>query len=413
MNRLFFWMIVLSFGLGAWHQYQGAFLNDIAPLTYLSQVLLDSTTQAITLSIGILGTTCFFLGLLKIAEQGGLLDRVAHLLTPLLCRLFPEVPAQHPAMGAIVMNLSANALGLGNAATPFGLKAMHHLESLNPQPGTASNAMVLFVAMNTASITLLPANVIALRAAAGSQDPTGILPTTLFATVCATLIAVLSTKMVQGFFPVSSTDSAQPPPPPKHRWWQAALPLVVLGALLPLMIVYGVQLSPWMLPLFIVGILLYGAYQKVAVYDAFIQGAQEGFTLVLKIVPYLIGMLCAIGLFKASGILSLLVHYCGFITTPLGFPAEALPMALLRPFSSSGAYALVTEIFQDPAFGPDSLLGYLVSTIQSSTETTFYVLAVYYGSVHIKRIRHTLIPALLTDFTSIGASAFIVYWLFA
>jgi spore maturation protein SpmB len=342
-----------------------------------------------------------------------------------MIRLFPDVPPDHPAMGAMILNLSANVMGLGNAATPFGIRAMQELNRLNPHQGTATNAMVLFLAINTSSVTVLPTGVIALRAAAGSADPAGILPTTLFATFCSTLVAVFTAKTLQRFFkpplgtPVATPESSTPPqtndPSPEETFepetsypsWVSCIVLGLIVLLIPLTILFGKALSPWVMPCLMVGFLVFGLLRKVPVYETFVEGAKEGFQVAVRIIPYLVAILSAIGMFRASGAMDFLVHTLGRWTQVIGLPPEALSMALLRNLSGSGAYALLASIIRDPSIGPDSYTGYLVSTLQGSTETTFYVLAVYFGAVQIKRIRHALAAGLAADLFAVLASVLI------
>ena len=380
-----------------------------------------------------------------------------------MVRLFPDVPADHPAMGAMVLNLSANALGLGNAATPFGIRAMQELDTINPHKGTASNAMVLFLAINTSSVTLLPTGVIALRAAAGSADPAAIVPTTLFATICSTTLAIIAAKIYQRFSRVPAdmpadaareddalaaamgTASAGPgaddplvapadgAPHPRgegtglrsaeadfrsakagaYPTWVSVLALGGIVALIPISVIYGRVISPWIIPGIMVGLLGFGAARKVRVYEVFVEGAKDGFLVAVRIIPYLVAILVAVGMFRASGALDVMVAAIGPLTTLIGLPGEALPMALLRPLSGSGAYGVLASIINDPAVGPDSYVGYLVSTFQGSTETTFYVIAVYFGAVQIKRIRHALWAGLTADAAGIIAAVLICSLLFA
>ncbi|MCW8882214.1 MAG: spore maturation protein [Sedimenticola sp.] len=426
MNVVFFVLVLTAFITAAWHQFHTTG-GDISPMDALSSAMIDSATGAVELALGLVGVMALFLGLMKIAEQGGLLKILAKLIRPLMIRLFPDVPADHPAMGAMILNMSANMLGLGNAATPFGIKAMQELNKLNPVKGCATDSMVLFLAINTSSITLLPTGVIALRASAGSMDPAGILPTTLFATLCSTVAAVIAVKSYRRFFPVM-TDSADPDqadPVAKsddveltdaesegYPAWISLLALAGFLLLIPLTVFYGQIISPWILPGLMLGFLLFGVSRKVPIYESFVEGAKEGFQVALKIIPYLVAILVAVGMFRASGALDWVVGYLGQVTTLIGMPAEALPMALLRPLSGSGAYGVMASIINDPAIGPDSYIGYLVSTLQGSTETTFYVLAVYFGSVQIRRIRHALAAGLTADIVGVVAAVAAVSYLY-
>lgn len=426
MNVVFFLLVLVAFLTAAWRQFSLP-AADVSPMDALSQAMIDSATGAVELALGLVGVMALFLGLMKIAEQGGLLKILARLIRPLMVRLFPDVPAEHPAMGAMILNLSANMLGLGNAATPFGIKAMQELDRLNPCKGSASDAMVLFLAINTSSITLLPTGVIALRASAGSTDPAGILPTTLFATVCSTLAAILAVKGYRRFFPLDQATSGQGAPgaPTEtadiplmadadggYPTWVSLVALIGFLLLIPLTVVYGQVISPWILPGLMLAFLLFGVARRVPIYESFVDGARDGFQVALKIIPYLVAILVAVGMFRASGAMEWLVGQIGQWSGLIGLPAEALPMALLRPLSGSGAYGVMASIINDPAIGPDSYIGYLVSTLQGSTETTFYVLAVYFGAVQIRRIRHALAAGLTADIVGVIAAVVAVSFLY-
>jgi len=421
MNIIFFLIVFIAFLFAAYSQC--TWIPDtpdaLAPMQVLSNSMLASAQDAIILSIGLVGVMTLFLGLMKIAEEGGLLIFISKLLHPLLKPLFPEVPADHPAMGAVVMNLSANILGLGNAATPFGIRAMQELDKLNPIKGTATNAMVMFLAINTSSVTLLPIKVIALRQAAGSVDPGGIIATTLFATICSTAIAIFCVKLFQRWFylPQTTNNISNPEklnsPSPSFPLWACWFAILLILSLVPLTIFYGKTISPWIIPSLMFGLLLFGIIQKINIYESFIQGAKEGFQVAVRIMPYLVAILVAIGMFRASGAMDLFINLVGGFTAKVGLPPEALPMALLRPLSGSGSLGVMASIINDPAIGPDSYVGYLVSTLMGSTETTFYVLAVYFGAIQIRRLRHAVLAALCADLAGIIASVYIVKLLYA
>jgi len=413
MNRIFLAIVLAAVLFAAWKQITFTpHAQQPSPMAALSTAMVESSTNAVTLAIGLVGVMTLFLGLMKVAEAGGMLTILARLIRPLMVRLFPDVPADHPAMGAMILNLSANALGLGNAATPFGIRAMQELDRLNDCPGTATNAMALFLAINTSSVTLLPTGVIALRAAAGSADPAAILPTTLFATIGSTTVAILATKLYQrmappGTPPATAIDRSPSDAPPEapleelpesaYPLWVSQLALVALVGMIPVAVLFGKAISPWILPGLIAGFLLFGALRRVPIYEVFVEGAKEGFQVALHIIPYLVAILVAVGMLRASGAMDLLVNLLSPITGRVGLPAEALPMALMRPLSGSGAYGILAAIIKDPAIGPDSYTGVLVSTLQGSTETTFYVMAVYFGAVQVRRIRHTMAAALTGD----------------
>jgi spore maturation protein SpmA/spore maturation protein SpmB len=412
MNIIFVIIVLSAFFFAGWQQiFFIPVQGGPSPMEVLSKAMIESAGGAVELAIGLVGVMALFLGLMKVAEAGGLLTILARLIRPLMVKLFPDVPADHPAMGAMILNLAANMLGLGNAATPFGIRAMQELDKLNPQHGTATNSMALFLAINTSSVTLLPTGVIALRAAAGASDPAAILPTTLLATIGSTTVAVVAAKLYQRLSPLkvdASTSLQQKPSndgvkmPLKeasegYPLWVSLAALTALVALIPVAVFYGRSVSPWIIPALMVGFLCFGLVRRVRVYEVFVEGAKDGFRVAIRIIPYLVAILVAVDMLRASGVMGTIVGALGGITGRFGLPAEALPMALMRPLSGSGAYGILASIINDPAIGPDSYTGYLVSTLQGSTETTFYVLAVYFGAVQVRRIRHSLAAALTAD----------------
>lgn len=434
MNGIFLALVLIAFLAAAVGEFSYVAAEGTqSPMALLSAGMLDSAAGAVELALGLVGAMTLFLGLLKVAEAGGLLGILARVIRPLMTRLFPDVPPEHPAMGAMILNISATTLGLGNAATPFGIRAMQELDTLNTRPGTATNAMALFLAINTSGITLLPTTVIALRAAAGSVDPAAIMPTTLFATVCGTAAAIASALYLQRWFPLPAAAPAGDAP--QRLWveqslahspdaepladagagyplWVSVLALLAMLALIPAMILWGGRVSPWIIPALMVGFLLFGALRGVRIYEVFVEGAKDGFNVALRIIPYLVAILVAVGMFRASGAMDFMVRLLGGLTGALGLPAEALPMALLRSLSGSGSYGLLGSIINDPAIGPDSYVGNLVSTLAGSSETTFYVLAVYFGAVQIRRIRHALAAALIADLAAVVAAVAICRYVF-
>lgn len=395
-------------------------------LKNVTNAALDYAGTAVNISLSLIGIMALWLGIMKIAEEAGLISIIARWLKPLTKKLFPDVPADHPAMGSMIMNMSANMLGLGNAATPFGLKAMEELNELNPEKETASNAMCTFLAINTAGMTLIPATAIAVRAASGSTQPAIIIGTSLFASFCATVAGVTAAKILEKF-PLKKQSHGS-------SLFKSLRPLFVfIGIILSiLLIIYSglgkviagsvgfisintfkdiIQIfSTLAIPLLIILFVGYGAIKKVRIYEVFVEGAKEGFTIAVKIIPYLVAMLVAIGIFRAGGAMDWLVYVLHPITNFIGMPAEALPMALMRPLSGSGSLGIMAEIMS--VHGPDSLIGIMVSTFYGSTETTFYVLAVYFGAVNIRKIRHALSAGLIADIAGILAAVFIVRLLF-
>ncbi len=432
MNFIFFAFALIGFISVGWRQLMWIPTGDaVAPMEKLSKAILESAGSSVELAFSLIGVMTLFLGLMKVAEEGGLLVMIARLIRPLMKWLFPELPPDHPATGAMVLNFSANLMGLGNAATPFGIRAMQELEKLNPCPGTATNAMVLFVAINTAGITLVPTGVIALRAAAGSANPAGILPTTLFASFCATLFAVLATKAYQRFFPFPGASGRQveitndigavpkdgePTLQSKsyeaYPLWVSCLALGLLITTIPLTVIFGGIISPWFIPGITIGFLAFGMARKVHIYEDFVEGAKEGFQVAVKIIPYLVAILVAMGMLRASGTIDAVANTLGVWTTAAGLPPEGLLMAMIRPISGSGAYGVVASIIKNPSIGPDSYTGYLVSTLQGSSETTFYVLALYFGSVQVRRIRQALLAGLTAEFIAVVAAVAVCRYLY-
>ncbi len=402
----------------------------------LTQAIIDSARDAVTLAIGLVGVMAFFLGLMRVAEDGGLARRIARAIGPLLQRLFPEVPVDHPAMSAMILNISSNMLGLGNAATPFGIRAMEELNSLNGNKGTASNAMVLFLAINTAGLAILPSGVVGLRASLGSQDAAGIFFPTWVASASATVVGILAATLLSRLPRYRATappvvTPATPSTPetiapdatdghPRRRWAVWLFWLVFVGLLVRYLVVPGLSdettnlvrsaSSFWMLPALVAALTLYGWQRGVPVYESLVAGAKQGFDVALRIIPFLVAILVAVGMLRASGGIEVMVTVIGPVTSLIGMPAEALPMAILRPLTGSGAFGIMAEAMT--AHGPDSLIGYMVSTFQGSTETTFYTLAVYFGAVGIVRTRHALPACLLADLAGILAAVAIVNAMF-
>lgn len=384
----------------------------------VGKAAMDSAKSSVELAIGLVGAISLFLGLMKIVEEAGGLKVMAKLIRPLMVRLFPDVPPDHPAMGAMVMNIAANALGLGNAATPFGLKAMKELDTLNTEKGTATNAMVLFLAINTSGVSLLPTGVIGLRALKGSADPAAIFPTTLFATSCSTITAIIVTMllsrlpMFRGPQSQIAADAAILKERPKSSPAEF-LPLVgFFGALVAMVyVVYrlGEAASAWILPMLILFMLTVGVVRRVKIYEVFVAGAREGFMLAVGIIPSLVAILTAVGMLRKSGGLEAITGFLGQYTAPLGMPPEVLPLALIRPLSGSGAFALTGDLIS--THGPDTYIGQLASTLNGSMETTFYVLAVYFGSIGISRTRHAVPAGLAADLMGVIGSIVGVKWL--
>jgi spore maturation protein SpmA len=368
---------------------------------------------------------------MKIAEKSGLVNLLARALRPLLRWLFPDVPANHPAMGSMVMNMAANMLGLSNAATPLGLRAMQDLEKLNPRPGTATNAMCTFLAINTSSIQLIPATTVAILAAAGSKNPTVIIGTAFFATCCSTIAGILAVKTFERLpmYALPKVENSNAPTEQeaagsadsfeKPKWWGT----LILLAFAACFLIFGWQfmqaqsasrstlvnlveaVSYLAIPFLMAFFPLYGALSRVKVYEEFVEGAKEGFQVSIRIIPYLVAIIASVAMFRAAGGIDIITRILGPALNAIQFPTELLPLVLMRPLSGSGANGLFAELVQ--AHGPDSLLTRMGASVMGSTETTFYVIAVYFGSVAIRRTRHAVPAGLVADLAGVTASIII------
>jgi spore maturation protein SpmA len=392
----------------------------------------DSAKRAVELAISLIGAMALWLGIMKVAEAAGLMRAVTRAIKPVMVWLFPDVPHNHPAMSAIIMNMGANMLGMGNAATPMGIKAMQELDKLNTQKGTATNAMCLFLAINTSSVTILPLGVIAVRAACGATSPGSILLPALCATICSTTAAIFMSKLLSrrsrnNFISEvkdardaetaaetgaeSQTEKDELSPPGKlgktAAWgalalFAAAIPYTVIKGGLPGGFLECVTASTtWLIPGLIIAILTGGYLCGVKVYESVTDGAKEGFQVAVRIIPFMVAIFVGIGMLRSSGALDLFTNIAGNFTKLIGMPPEVLPHALLRPLSGTGAYGYMAELVQK---GPDSLAAFMSSVLQGSTETTFYVLAVYFGAVGIRKTRHALPAALFSDAVGIVAA---------
>ena len=410
-------------------------------LDAVTKASIDSAKAAVDLAIGLVGIMAFWLGMMRILHHGGLLRDMARFLKPVMVRLFPDVPPEHPAMSMMIMNITSNMLGLGNAATPFGLKAMIEMNKLNKTQGVATNSMCLFLAINTSGLAIFPSGMIGLRAAAGAQYPGSIILTTMMATAISTTVAILSARVLSGLpmfkrealvtsqaQEVHSSDTEilaldteeaealmvdeQAEVPAWQKRAGYGLALSVAAALIyalnqkatavdapPLLDVFRGVFSDWLLVVLLVSIVIFGVIRGVKVYDAVVEGGKEGFDVALRIIPFLVAILVAVGMLRASGAIGLMVGVLDPFTSMIGMPAETLPMAMLRTLSGSGAYGLSSEIMA--VHGADSLIGNIVSTMQGSTETTFYVLALYFGVARIKDSRHALPACLLADMAGV------------
>lgn len=384
--------------------------GDAAVFAAMVESLFAMAKLSVEVMILLFGTLTLWLGILRIAEKAGLVEVLARLLSPLFRRLMPEVPAGHPALGLITLNFTANALGLDNAATPIGLKAMRALQELNPHPRTASNAQILFLVLNASSLTLLPVTIFMYRAQQGASDPALVFLPILLATTASTLAGFLSAALVQR---LKLWD------PVVLAWLGgAALALGSFIALLAGMSAAALTalsslLGNLVLFSLILLFLILGAIRRVPVYESFVEGAKEGFEVARNLLPYLVAMLCAVGVLRASGVLEFALDGIRHLVEAGGWDSrfvEALPTALVKPFSGSAARAMLIETMK--ANGVDSFPALVAATVQGSTETTFYVLAVYFGAVGIQRARHAVSCALLADVAGVAASIGVCYWFF-
>jgi spore maturation protein SpmA len=384
--------------------------GDPSVFAALVESLFAMAKLSVEVMVLLFGTLTLWLGFLRIAEAAGLVAGLARVLGPLFRHLMPEVPAGHPALGLITMNFAANALGLDNAATPIGLKAMRELQSLNPSATTATNAQILFLVLNASSLTLLPVTIFMYRAQQGAADPTLVFLPILLATSCSTLVGLLSVAFVQRL----------------RLWDPVVLAYLLPGALLlagfiallaTLSAAALASLSSLLGNLTLFGIvlvfLLAGALRRVKVYECFVEGAKEGFDVAKNLLPYLVAMLCAVGVLRASGALDMVLAGIRWAVGLAGWDArfvDALPTALVKPFSGSAARAMLIETMQSQ--GVDSFAAQVAATIQGSTETTFYVLAVYFGAVGIQRARHAVGCALLAELAGVLGAIGVGYWFF-
>jgi spore maturation protein SpmA len=443
LNYIWLGLIVCAVLIGGWNGQ----LKEVA-----DKALEMANTAVITISFALIGVMALWLGIMRLAERAGLVALLARVLRPLMIRIFPEVPAEHPAMGSMLMNIAANLLGLGNAATPLGLRAMKDLESLNPRPGTATNAMCTFLAINTSGIQLIPVTAIAILAANHSTNPTAIVGTSIICTTCACFSGVIMAKFLsklpmfriagksnkpsgdskinqeQNQSALTSATEKEKPAVKESatlqplKWWGDVIIGVFLlfFAFLFLRMIFptlfGRQIpadeagqnlfvrtvgavSLLSIPFLLSAFPLYAALRRVKVYEEFVDGAKEGFDVAIRIIPYLVAMLVAVGMFRAAGGIDLLSRALSPVLNLVGFPTDLLPMVLVRPLSGSGSLGFFTELVKQ--FGPDSLIARMAGTIYGSTETTFYVLAVYFGAVGIKRTRHAVLAGLTADFVSV------------
>lgn len=382
--------------------------RDVFPTIVQSTFSMAKTS--VEISIYLIGIMTLWLGIMKIGEMGGAVNIMSRLVSPFFRRVFPEIPKDHPAMGSILMNFCANMLGLDNAATPFGLKAMRDLQEINPDKETASNAQIMFLVMNTSGMTIIPVSIIALRAAAKAANPADVFLPLLLSTFCAFISGLIIVSIVQRINLFNRVVLL----------YLGGVGLLIAGLFFYLKSLTQHQLETFtvlsgntILFGFIMFFLLIGVRKKINLYNTFIEGAKEGFEVAVKIIPYLVAMLVGIGVFRASGAFDWLMNGVGSFIGFLGFDTrfvDALPVAFMKPLSGSGARGMMVEAMTN--FGPDSFAGRLASVFQGTTETTFYVIAVYFGAVNIKRIRYSVGAGLLADLAGVIAAIFWAYFFF-
>ena len=386
------------------------FLDDKEALPSMMDSTFEMSKFAFETTLGLTGTLTLWMGLLKIGEDSGLVNRLSRFLSPVLTKLFPEIPANHPALGSIFMNISANMLGLDNAATPVGLKAMQELQSINKDKDTASNSMIMFLVLNTSGLTIIPVSIMAYRAQAGAADPTDVFIPLLLTTMVSTVVGLIAVSIYQRinlfkravlimfaliaalvaalFWTLNGMDNDE-----VQHFCRLLTSCLILGAII----------------MFIVS----GMVKRLNVYDSFIQGAKGGFQVAVSLIPYCVAILAAIGVFKASGALQLVQDGIAWCAASCGFDTDfvgAVPVALLKPLNGAGARGMMLTNFEQ--FGPDSFIGHVSSVIQGSTDTTFYILAIYFGSVGIKKYRYSVACGLMADLAGIIAAILFSYFFF-
>ncbi len=407
LNCIWIGFFLIAFCIGV---FRLIFLGDTEVFPDMMNSTFDSSKTAFEISLGLTGVLSLWLGVMKIGEKGGVVNVIARLLSPLFSKLFPEIPKGHPVTGSIFMNIAANMLGLDNAATPLGLKAMEQMQELNPKKDTASNPMIMFLVLNTSGLTIIPVSIMVYRAQMGAANPTDIFIPILLATFFSTVVGIIVTSLFQKINLLNRTI------------------LLFLGGmcLLVAAIIWGFAqmdketmnvvsslVANILLMTIIICFIVAGMRKRINVYDAFIEGAKEGFSTAVRIIPYLVAILVGIGIFRASGAMDMIIggikwtiEACGLNTDFVG----ALPTALMKPLSGSGARGMMVDAMQ--TYGADSFVGRLSCIFQGSTDTTFYIIAVYFGSVGIRYTRNTVTCGLIADFAGIVASIAICYLFF-
>ena len=407
LNYIWIAFFVIAFVTGL---FKLLFTGDYSVFPEMMNATFDSSRTAFEISLGLTGILSLWMGIMKIGEAGGMVNVLARGLSPLFCKLFPDIPRNHPVIGNIFMNISANMLGLDNAATPLGLKAMEGLQELNPKKDTATNPMIMFLVLNTSGLTIIPVSILVYRAQMGAAQPTDVFLPILLATFASTLTGIIVTSIYQ-----------------RINLFNRTVILALGGACAVVAgIVWGFSqldkesMNLWsttianiLLFCIIILFILAGVRHRVNVYDAFIEGAKDGFTTAVRIIPYLVAILVAIGVFRASGAMDVLIGWISDMVRALGGDADfvgALPTALMKPLSGSGARGMMVDAME--TYGADSFVGRLSCIFQGSTDTTFYILAVYFGSVGVRYTRHAVTCGLLADLAGIIAAIAVAYLFF-
>jgi len=407
LNYIWIGLILIAVLMGI---VQMVFFGQVDIFDAILQSTFSSAKTGFEISLGLTGVLSLWMGIMKIGEKGGVINKMSHVVSPFFSKLFPEVPKDHPAIGSMFMNLSATMIGIDNAATPMGLKAMKELQELNPDKTKASNAMIMFLVLVTSGLTLVPVSIMVYRAQMGAANPADVFLPILIATFCAAMAGIISVAIAQkinllkpvfigtilgicAFVGLIIWAAMVIPKETFNTWSTAVSAMILLG------------LICWFI--------IQAMVAKINVYDAFIEGAKDGFSTAIGIIPYLIAILVAVGMFRASGAMDMLVNGIGFCFAAIGLNTDfvpALPTALMRPLSGGGARGLMVDAMA--SYGADSFVGRLVSIVQGSTDTTFYILAVYFGSVNIKNTRYAVVCGLIADFFGILSSIILAYIFF-
>ncbi len=386
------------------------FLGDFNAMPEMMDSIFSMSNLAFDMTIGLTGTLTFWMGVMKVGEDSRLINKLAKKLSPVLVKLFPEIPKDHPALSSLFMNISANMLGLDNAATPIGLKAMQEMQSINKQKDTASNSMIMFLTLNTSGLTIIPVSIMAYRSKFGAADPTDIFIPLLLTTMCSTLVGLLVVCAIQKINLLNKTLLAT----------FAGISLFVAGIFTAVSSLDSEQMQIFcrvLTSILILGCIMFflfsGVRKKINVYDSFVEGAKGGFHIAVSLIPYCVAILAAIGVFRASGALTMLQSGVSRFVEWLGFNSDfvgAIPVALMKPLNGAGARGMMIECFN--SFGPDSFVGHLASILQGSTDTTFYILAIYFGSVGIKKYRYAVATGLIADAAGMIAAVLLCYVFF-